>query len=160
MSDDEGDPKDAERERGGEPDPNELGDDARARELVKKALGRARAKAPAEETAGTPGPSERSMEEGGPASREDEPMSIMVDEVDLKDALRGALRPPEGSVAPKLLRGVQKKLRVRSRGKFYGDGWSTSESPKSTYLITTLIMLALVAILFFALIPWSTSSLR
>ena len=77
-----------------------------------------------------------------------------VDEVDLKEALRGALRPPPGAVAPQLLRGVQKKLRVRSRGKFYGDGWSTAESPRSTYLVTSAIMLVLVAIVFLVLMPW------
>jgi hypothetical protein len=163
---DEGDPKDK------KPDEPEGDADARARALVKKALGKARAahaeevaKTETEETSGTDDTSKGSkQEEAGeePVSSsriEGEPMSIVLDEVDLKDALRGALRPPEGAVAPQLLRGVQKKLRLRSRGKFYGDGWSTSESPKSTYLITTIIMLALVAILFFALIPWSSSQL-
>lgn len=84
---------------------------------------------------------------------------VEIDDVDLRDALRGALRPPPGAVAPSLLRGVQKKLRVRSRGKFYGDGWSTSSSPRSTYLITSVLMLLLVAIVFFVLLPWSSSSL-
>jgi hypothetical protein len=82
-----------------------------------------------------------------------------LDEVDLKDLLRGALRPPPGAVAPKLLTGVQRRLRVRSKGKFYGDGWSTSESPRSTYLVTSLVMLALVALVFLILIPWSSGAL-
>lgn len=90
---------------------------------------------------------------------DDPPSSGIVDEVDLRDALRGALRPPPGTVAPDLLQGVQRKLRVRSRGKFYGDGWSTAESPKSTYLITTIIMLILVALVFLVLIPWSSATL-
>jgi hypothetical protein len=85
--------------------------------------------------------------------------SVAVDDVDLKEALRGALRPPPGAVAPKLLHGVQKKLRVRSRGKFYGDGWSTSESPRMTYLVTSALMLLLVAIVFFALLPWASNRL-
>jgi len=132
-------------------------EDERARALVKKALGKKAAdaeKAAAEaEESGT--------EDAPKESRESEAMSssVELDEVDLKDALRGALRPPPGSVAPNLLRGVQKKLRVRSRGKFYGDGWSTTESPKTTYLITTLIMLVLVALLFLVLVPWGPSSL-
>lgn len=84
---------------------------------------------------------------------------VLIDDVDLKDALRGALRPPPGAVAPSLLRGVQKKLRVRSRGKFYGDGWSTAQSPRSTYLITSLLMLLLIAVVLFALLPNSFSSL-
>ena len=84
---------------------------------------------------------------------------IQVDDVDLKDALRGALRPPPGAVAPSLLRGVQKKLRVRSRGKFYGDGWSNSSSPRSTYLITSAVMLVLVLIVGLVLLPWSSAKL-
>ena len=34
--------------------------------------------------------------------------------------------------SPDLLRGVQKKLRQRSKGKFYADGWSTSQSRPAT----------------------------
>lgn len=85
----------------------------------------------------------------------DEPMedSFELDDADLRDMLRGALRPPAGAVAPSLLGGVQKKLRVRSQGKFYGDGWSTARSPRSTYLVTSLIMLALIIAVFFLLIP-------
>jgi hypothetical protein len=83
---------------------------------------------------------------------------LLIDEVDLRDALRGALRPPPGAVAPSLLRGVQKKLRVRSRGKFYGDGWSTASSPRTTYLVTSALMLLLIAIVFFALLPFGSSS--
>lgn len=89
----------------------------------------------------------------------DSARDVPIDEVDLKDALRGALRPPPGAVAPSLLRGVQKKLRVRSRGKFYGDGWSTASSPRSTYLVTSAIMLLLIAVVVFALLPYSSSSL-
>lgn len=79
-----------------------------------------------------------------------------LDEVDLRDMLRGALRPPQGAVAPSLLRGVQGRLRARSRGKFYGDGWSTSQSPRSTYLVTSIVMLAVIALVFLVLIPWGS----
>lgn len=82
-----------------------------------------------------------------------------LDEVDVRDLLRGALRPPPGSVAPTLLPGVQKRIRARSRGKFYGDGWSTARSPRSTYLITSLLMLALVVIVFLLLVPWTAASM-
>ncbi|NUP11605.1 MAG: hypothetical protein HOW73_36630 [Polyangiaceae bacterium] len=87
----------------------------------------------------------------------DSARDVLVDEVDLKDALRGALRPPPGAVAPKLLRGVQKKLRLRSRGKFYGDGWSTASSPRSTYLVTSALMLLLIALVLFVLLPGGSS---
>lgn len=82
-----------------------------------------------------------------------------LDEVDVRDLLRGALRPPPGSVAPTLLPGVQRRIRLRSRGKFYGDGWSTARSPRSTYLVTSVIMLLLVAVVFLLLVPWSIGSL-
>jgi hypothetical protein len=179
---DEGDPKGPGKGGADAPKPVESDGDAdeRARDIVKRAMKKARSEpkkessrdsseeseSSSEENPGTVGPSKESKEDKDTSSKDapvddaiDEPPGFALDEVDLKDALRGALRPPEGAVAPKLLRGVQKKLRVRSRGKFYGDGWSTSESPKTTYLVTAIIMLALVAVLFFALIPWSTSSL-
>jgi hypothetical protein len=82
-----------------------------------------------------------------------------LDDVDVRDLLRGALRPPAGSVAPALLGGVQKKLRMRSRGKFYGDGWSTAEAPKSTYLVTSALMLVLIIIVAILLVPWQSVGL-
>lgn len=82
-----------------------------------------------------------------------------LDDVDVRDLLRGALRPPPGSVAPELLGGVQRKLRQRSRGKFYGDGWSTAHAPRSTYLITSAIMLALIVIIAVLLVPWEAVGL-
>jgi hypothetical protein len=87
------------------------------------------------------------------------PAGLDLDEVDVKDLLRGALRPPPGSVAPPLLKGVQRRIRARSRGRFYGDGWSTSSSPRSTYLMTSLVMLVLVAFVFLVLVPWSAGAL-
>ena len=120
-------------------------DDDKVRAMVKRASAARAAKSDPEAEAEPP-----------PSSGE---ADVVVDEVDLKEALRGALRPPPGSVAPDLLSGVQKKLRVRSRGKFYGDGWSTSASPRSTYLITSLIMLVLVAIVFLVLMPWASDRL-
>lgn len=82
-----------------------------------------------------------------------------LDDVDVRDLLRGALRPPPGSVAPELLGGVQQRLRVRSRGKFYGDGWSTAEAPRSTYLITSALMLVLILVALVLLIPWEAAGL-
>ncbi|WP_437952123.1 hypothetical protein WME98_16265 [Sorangium sp. So ce296] len=78
----------------------------------------------------------------------------LVDEVDLRELVRGAMRAPPAA-PPSLLSGVQRRIRVRSRGKFYGDGWSTARSPRSTYLMTSLFMLALIAFVFLILVPWS-----
>ena len=82
-----------------------------------------------------------------------------LDDVDMRDLLRSALRPPPGAVAPDLVRGVQRRIRTRSRGKFYGDGWSVARSPRSTYLITSLLMLVLIVFVFFVLIPWGSGAL-
>jgi hypothetical protein len=89
----------------------------------------------------------------------DEAGGSALDEVDVRELLRSALAPPKGAVAPELLRGVQRKIRTRSRGKFYGDGWSTARSPRSTYLITSLLMLILMALVYFILIPWGGGAL-
>jgi hypothetical protein len=89
----------------------------------------------------------------------DPEMQAVLDEVDVRDMLRSALAPPPGAVAPSLLHGVQRKLRRRSRGKFYGDGWSTARAPRSTYLLTSLVMLVLIAFVFLVLIPWGSGAL-
>ena len=78
----------------------------------------------------------------GPAEPEDSVRSL----------LRGALR--EEGPAPDVLAGVQKKLRERSRGKFYADGWSTAKHPPfNTYLVTSLLMLAVLVISYALLSP-------
>jgi hypothetical protein len=83
-----------------------------------------------------------------------------LDDVELRDLLRSALAKPPRTSAPRLLGGVQKKLRRGSRGKFYGDGWSTTQTPRATYLITSLLMLVLVFVIYFVLIPWGGGALR
>ena len=84
-----------------------------------------------------------------------------LDEVDVRDLLRAALEPPPPKPRDDavLLKGVQRRLRVRSKGKFYADGWSTSRSPRSTYLVTSIFMLLLIAFVFLVLIPWSNGAL-
>jgi hypothetical protein len=103
-----------------------------------------------------PAPMPRS--EGAPELDAD--AQAVLDEVDVRDLLRGAFAPPPGAAAPNLLRGVQRKLRKRSRGKFYGDGWSTARSPRATYLVTSLLMLVLIALVFLVLIPWGDGALH
>lgn len=106
---------------------------------------------------------EASALEGGEALEDErhgeEEGQGVLDEVDVRELLRSALAPPRGAVAPELLRGVQRKLRTRSRGKFYGDGWSTARSPRSTYLVTSALMLFLIAFVYFVLIPWGGDAL-
>lgn len=87
----------------------------------------------------TPEPSEHEAE-----PNEGDPMRAL-----LKRSLGGGAAQDD---APDLLRGVQRKIRQRSKGKFYGDGWSTSQS-KINYLLVALVMLVLVGIVYFALGP-------
>ena len=70
----------------------------------------------------------------------------------LRSILRGALR--EDGPPPNVLAGVQKKIRERSRGKFYADGWSTAKHPPfNTYLVTSLLMLAVLGVSYALLSP-------
>jgi hypothetical protein len=54
--------------------------------------------------------------------------------------------------APDLLQGVQRRIRRRSRGKFFADGWSTGQA-KIGYVLVALVTLVLVALAYFALGP-------
>jgi len=80
-----------------------------------------------------------------------------VDDADeqMRALLHQALnRESEPEVA--VLGRVQQRIREASGGKFYEDGWSTSDSPPvATYLITTLVMLAIVIGLYLVLAPIS-----
>src|SRR5450432_4417101 len=73
----------------------------------------------------------------------------------LRSMLRGALR--EDGPPPNVLAGVQRKIRERSRGKFYADGWSTAKHPLNTYLVTSLLMLAILGISYALLSPLAGS---
>jgi hypothetical protein len=53
---------------------------------------------------------------------------------------------------PDLLRGVQRRIRRRSRGKFFADGWSTGQV-RIGYVLVALVTLVLVALAYFALGP-------
>jgi hypothetical protein len=70
----------------------------------------------------------------------------------LRSMLRGALR--EEAPPPNVLAGVQKRIRERSKGKFYADGWSTAKHPPlNTYLVTSLLMLAILGVSYALLSP-------
>lgn len=68
----------------------------------------------------------------------------------MKKAFVGA----EDDARVDVLRGVQERLHVRSGGKFYRDGWSTTRHPPfSTYFITALLMLATVIVIYSIVTP-------
>jgi hypothetical protein len=59
---------------------------------------------------------------------------------------------PEPKKDAELLASVQRKLRKRSRGKFYGDGWSTSQA-RFNYVLIALVMLVTILAVYLALGP-------
>ena len=81
------------------------------------------------------------------------------EEQQLRAMVRGALR--DDQKPPDVLGGFQKKLRERSRGKFYADGWSTARHPpENTYLVTSILMLVELAVIYALLAPLSGKAER
>lgn len=79
--------------------------------------------------------------------------SAMAEE-SVRDLLRQTASSPLPAPQSDVLQGVQRKIRLRSQGKFYADGWSTREEhPRSTYLVTAGMMLLLVIVVILVLIP-------
>jgi hypothetical protein len=91
-----------------------------------------------------------------PASPEDnsEDLPSIPPDPALSGLLRRAL--PESESQVDLLQSVQRKLRERSGGKFYEEGWSLSKHPPiSMYLITSLFMIAILVVLYSVLFSFS-----
>ncbi len=86
----------------------------------------------------------------GPEPSDEDPMRAL-----LKRSLEDGAR--DDTSAPDLLVAVQKKIRRRSRGKFYGDGWSTTQT-KISYALIAIVMLVLVGLAYFALGPTGFSA--
>ena len=118
------------------------------------------------ETRDSAPPSQRPPGGGVP----DEPMDSAIDAAEseamralLKRALGpGARSDAKGDVAdeappPDLLEGVQRKIRHRSKGKFYADGWSTTQS-RANYALIAIVMLLLVGVVYFVLGPMGFSA--
>ncbi len=87
---------------------------------------------------------------GDPDSAEDDAMRAL-----LKRSLAGKAAEP--AAPPEILRGVQRRIRLRSRGKFYGDGWSVSRS-RVSYMAIAAAMLIIIAVAYFALGPMGVSA--
>ena len=85
-----------------------------------------------------------------PEGKADDAMSALLK----RSLARKDAEPP----APKeFLRGVQRRIRTRSRGKFYADGWSTSSS-RVSYMLVAAAMLLIIAVAYFALGPMGVSA--
>ena len=71
----------------------------------------------------------------------------------MRDMVKRALAAePPRAATPDILRGVQRRLRRRSRGKFFADGWSTLPT-RLGYVLIALITVLLVAVAYYALGP-------
>jgi len=68
----------------------------------------------------------------------------------MRDLLRRSLAPATPSPDKPVLREVQRKIRQRSKGKFFSDGWSTAGS-RVNYALIAVVMLLIVAIAYFVL---------
>jgi hypothetical protein len=80
--------------------------------------------------------------------------ALLVDDVDVRDLLRRALDDGGGPSRHKAIsKGVQRRLREQSRGRYFADGWSTSQSPRGIYLVTTVLMLLVIVLAFILLAP-------
>jgi hypothetical protein len=77
----------------------------------------------------------------------------LPDDQEVRELVRRALSPEALSKdVPDLLGGVQKRIRRRSRGKFFADGWSTGQA-RLGYILIALSTLVLVLIAYYALGP-------
>ncbi len=95
-----------------------------------------------------PGDSADAADEGPPDSRDDKRADDDAVRALIKRSL--CVEPPES--APTILPSVQKKLRDRSRGKFYGDGWSTVQS-RLSYVLAAAITLTVAIVCYLLLGP-------
>ena len=73
----------------------------------------------------------------------------------VEERVRSILRRAKIRRTPEvdLLPGVQRRIRERSRGRFYADGWSRRGSATSTYVVTSLLMLFILVLVYFVLVP-------
>jgi hypothetical protein len=97
------------------------------------------------DTPRSPSTASPAADEFGPESRRDD---------DVQRLVKSAFDDSDELSNVDVLGGVQQRLRERSRGKFYRDGWSTVRHPPfATYFITSLMMLAIMAIIYAILTP-------
>ena len=87
-------------------------------------------------------PSEEELSEAELAELESPALSALVKRSLVKTD--DVLPAPDKDAA--LLASVQRTLRKRSRGKFYADGWSTTEARVNYALVAALMLVTIVAV--------------
>ena len=91
-------------------------------------------------------PGEEQREERAPEDRDSKDADA------IRALLKRSLGKEEPASPPELVRKVQRRIRERSKGKFFADGWSTTQS-RVNYALVALIMLVLIALVYLALGP-------
>lgn len=89
----------------------------------------------------------------------DEELAAMEEESPaIKALLKRSLadEKPVDEVDHALVANVQRKLRQRSKGKFYADGWSTTQS-RINYGLVAAVMLVTIVAIYLALGPTAIS---
>jgi hypothetical protein len=94
-------------------------------------------------------PANTSLEDASPDEDVPPSESDLQETGALKNLLQRSLPKPEADVA--ILPAVQEQLRDRSRGKFYNDRWSTSQS-RISYGLVAVALLVLIAVAYALLI--------
>lgn len=98
-------------------------------------------------------------------STEEEKIAPSEEEVAPEDRDSGAMRAllqramkqeEAEKPAPHLLPAVQRKIRKRSKGKFFADGWST-QNARVSYVLIAMLMLGIVVLAYFAMGPMGFS---
>jgi hypothetical protein len=87
------------------------------------------------------------------ASHDADDLGEQADDEEVRALVRRALSPEALTKdVPDLLGGVQRRIRRRSRGKFFADGWSTGQA-RMGYVLVALVTLLLVLLAYYALGP-------
>ncbi len=93
----------------------------------------------------------------GPAASEEDVAPEDRDSGAMRALLQRAMKKEEVETpAPSLLPAVQRKIRTRSKGKFFADGWST-ENARVSYVLIAALMLGIVVLAYFAMGPMGFS---
>jgi hypothetical protein len=92
-----------------------------------------------------------------PQEEETQPVDDAERDSKNEDAIRSLFKrtsaePLAAKDVPDLLPAVQRKIRQRSRGKFFADGWSTTQT-RVSYVTVSLVMLLILGCAYFALGP-------
>jgi hypothetical protein len=85
---------------------------------------------------------------------EDEAGDVAVlDDVEVRDLLRKAIDREQPAEDMSVLAGVQRRLRDETKGRYFADGWGTTPAVRETYLVTAVLLIALLAFAWLALGP-------